>query len=99
MTSTRIVWDQNALPDLDGMTLTEAAAALAKLSEQHPPETKIDWTQVEAWAGDGYNYVMRVPRPETDDEKAARLIAERTNKERQEAQERAQFARLKAKFG
>jgi len=88
-TTRQTVWecDPYGFPELDGLTVLEAAARFATLVQTSAPGTKIDWRQGEY--DDQYHFVLLVPRPETDEEVAKRVDAQRMREEQTVARERA----------
>lgn len=81
---------------LDGMSLDEAIEQIQKWKAYYNG-TFHRLSQEYAYDG-GYYLKLKVNRSETDEEYRQRLKNEETWKKNVEAQERAQFERLKAKF-
>lgn len=93
------------------MTLAELKTLIARIEEETPPEVvdtlKITGEADHGWEAGDTTYSVVITRMETPKEAETRVIAaecERVRQEEQskryrEAQERAQFERLRAKFG
>ena len=81
--------------DIDGLTLAEVESNVAKAIELYGPLVD-DYTP--PYSDITYQYI-RKNVPESDDEMARRILREVGYASRCEQQDRAEYERLKAKFG
>lgn len=91
------VWREVTSVYLEYSSLDSAIAELQKYRDQYGANTRI---QKHDYAyEDGYYYAIMQERDETDAEMSKRIAQEERWAGEQAARERAEFERLKAKFG
>lgn len=69
-----------------------------RIPEEHRSEARIEIDTTAGYDRDFAHLEIYYLRPETDEERAARVQAEQARAEAREAQERARYEALKAKF-
>lgn len=82
------------------MTFAEAVTELSRLQKLYGDQAKLEEDYVDAYSSsDRKCLYVQVPVPETDDQYAQRIAAEEMYERQNEANERAQWERLNAKYG